>query len=148
MRFAKALRYRLACAPKGRSALPQRLKVLVVDDDPVVLEIARARLEKMGHEVVTRSSAIGTTATIIGEKPDVVLLDVEMPLLSGDDIMHTIHEKQLLDGGADVPVILYSGTEPSELERLVAETGAIGAIHKARDSAAFTAAFERLVGKL
>ena len=124
------------------------LKVLVVDDDVVILEIARARLEGMGHEVVTRSSAVGTTATIIREKPDVILLDVEMPLLSGDDIMHTIQEKRLLGDGEEVPVILYSGTEPSDLQRIVVETGALGAIHKAKDSAAFTAAFDEFVRQL
>jgi CheY-like chemotaxis protein len=128
--------------------LSRALKVLVVDDDVVVLELARARLEKMGHEVVTRDSAIGTTAMIIREKPDVVLLDVEMPLVSGDDLMHAIREKRLVNDGDGFPVILYSGTEPSELCQLVKETGALGAIHKARDSAAFAATFERLVRHL
>ena len=125
--------------------MAKSLKVLVVDDDTVVLEIARALLEKMGHEVITRESAIGTSATIIREKPDVVLLDIEMPLISGDDLLHLIRGKNLVSDGKDVAVILYSGTEPSELHRLVKETGAIGAIHKATDPAAFPAEFERLV---
>jgi CheY-like chemotaxis protein len=114
----------------------------------VALEIARARLEKMGHEVVTRDSAVGTTAMIIREKPDVLLLDVEMPLLSGDEIMHAIREKRLVNRGDELSFILYSGTEVSELRRLVKETGALGAIHKAQDSAAFAATFERLVRHL
>ncbi len=124
------------------------MKVLVVDDDVVVLELARARLEKMGHEVVTRDSAIGTTAMIIREKPDVLLLDVRMPVIPGDDLIHTIREKRLVNDCDELPVILYSGTEVSELRRLVKETGALGAIHKARDSAAFAATFERLVHHL
>ena len=128
--------------------MPRSLKVLVVDDDMVALEIARARLEKMGHEVVTRDSAVGTTAMIIREKPDVLLLDVEMPLLSGDEIMHAIREKRLVNRGDELSFILYSGTEVSELRRLVKETGALGAIHKAQDSAAFAATFERLVRHL
>lgn len=125
--------------------LSKHLKVLVVDDDLVILEIARARLEKMGHEVTTRSSAVGTTATIIREKPDVVLLDIEMPVLTGGDLISTIRDNDLIGGPNGVRFILYSGTEPSELQRLADETGALGAIHKAGDAAAFSAAFEGLV---
>jgi CheY-like chemotaxis protein len=124
------------------------LKVLVVDDDPVALEIARARLEKMGHEVMTRDSAVGTTATIIREKPDVVLLDVEMPVLTARDLISTIRDKRLLVNGNEVEFILYSGTEPSELKRLAKETGALGAIHKVKDFVAFKTTFERLVDHL
>lgn len=128
--------------------MTKSLKVLVVDDDPVVLEIARARLEKMGHEVITRGSAIGTSATIIREKPDVVLLDIEMPLVSGDELLHLIRGQNLVNNASEVAVIFYSGTEPSDLHRLVKQTDALGAIHKTADPADFPTTFERLVRHL
>ena len=49
-------------------------KVLVVDNDPIVLGVTRARLESAGYQVVTRDKAPGTSRAILEEDPDVVLL--------------------------------------------------------------------------
>ena len=49
------------------------MKVLVVDDDPVILAMAEGVLRSLGHDVVTRDHALGTTSTIFEERPDVTL---------------------------------------------------------------------------
>ena len=61
-------------------------KVMIVDDENTVLEITGAVLEDHGYRVIKRESALGTSLAILREKPDVVLLDVNMPGLSGDRI--------------------------------------------------------------
>ena len=70
------------------------LKILIVDDDPVVLEIARIVLEGLGHRVCKRKEPLGTTAEIVREQPDVVLVDVYMPVVSGDQLIRTIKEER------------------------------------------------------
>lgn len=124
--------------------MAEGLKVLVVDDEPVALEVTRGILEKLGHEVVTRECALGTTAEILRERPDVVLLDIVMPGIPGDELLRAIRQRDLLRGQKQTDFILHSGLERSELERLVEETGAIGAIEKTADPAAFASPFAAL----
>src|SRR5262249_26271874 len=72
--------------PRRNSSTTRRMRFMVVDDDPVVLEVTRERLSFMGYDVIVRESALGTSAAILRERPDVVLLDVNMPSLSGEQL--------------------------------------------------------------
>jgi len=116
--------------------------VLVVDDDPVVLEVVRGWLEEAGYAVEVRESALGTTQQVATEQPDVVLLDVMMPALSGGELAQLIrrHHRTAL-----AHVILHSSLEPQELASLVEKTGALGALSKTSDGEQFVADFDRLM---
>ena len=120
------------------------MKIIVIDDDPVTLEVTRATLESLGHEVMTLKSPIGAIAVLLREKPDLALVDIEMPGLSGDDWLNLIREKHLLGEDLHVDFVLYSGLTAADLERLVKKTGALGAIRKGDNPAAFIAAFRRI----
>ena len=63
-----------------------RRTVLVVDDDPIVLEVTRERLEGAGYIVYVREEALGTSQWSAEFQPDIVLLDVNMPALTGLDL--------------------------------------------------------------
>jgi DNA-binding response OmpR family regulator len=114
-----------------------RGKVLVVDDDIVALEVAKERLERAGFTVITRSTALGTSACIKKEKPKCVLLDVQMPGLSGDALAKLLQ-------GASVPssVILHSASDRAALTSLASSCGAVGVIEKTDDDRYFLAQFE------
>jgi DNA-binding NtrC family response regulator len=114
-----------------------RGQVLVVDDDIVVLEITRERLERAGFSVVTRTSALGTSAYIRKEKPAHVLLDVNMPGLSGDALA-----KLIVDGDFRTGVILHSSQERQALAALAQKCGALGVIEKTDDDEYFRAQLE------
>ena len=122
-----------------------RGKVLVVDDDAIALGVVRGRLEEAGFNVVAQNTPMGTGAAVLREKPDVVLLDVEMPGLTGDAIAQLLRRSEAMKG---VPVILYSGLDLSTLQELARECGAVGALQKTRDPRAFMAQFERLVERI
>ena len=122
------------------SAAPAR--VLVVDDDPVVLEIVRELLEKMGYQVDTRDQALGTAQWVVRERPDYVLLDVKMPALSGGELAQLLARKETMSG---VAVVLHSSMNASDLDALARSTGALGAIKKTANGMLFLAEFERLV---
>ena len=53
--------------------------VLVVDDEPIVLDVVRRYLERDGHRVVTAASGDEARTKIEDERPDLVLLDVMLP---------------------------------------------------------------------
>jgi two-component system, OmpR family, response regulator len=120
----------------------KRGRVLVVDDDDIVLEVTRERLESAGWEVVLQRGGLGTAVTALRTKPDFVLLDVNMPALTGDSIA-----RYLTEGRRTNAVILYSAIERSELNALAASCGAIGAVQKTGDAREFLVQFESCVSE-
>lgn len=118
------------------------LKVMVIDDSQLVLAVVRSFLSSVGHDVVTREMAIGTRAAVLREQPDVVLLDVNMPLLDGGEICSSIRAHGLL---RDTRVFLHSDRPEPELRALVERCGADGYLCKTEDQQAFLARFDALL---
>jgi CheY-like chemotaxis protein len=116
------------------------LKVLVVDDDPFVLRVTSRRLEHVGHQVVTRSSPLGTSKAIADEAPDVVLLDVHMPALSGQSLAAILRER-----GSSVAIIFHSSLPVESMEQMTREVGALGCIRKTASDDDFVRCFTTLV---
>jgi CheY-like chemotaxis protein len=119
----------------------QRLKIMIVDDDRTTLQVLGALLEGKGHSVVERETAIGTTQAILRESPDVVLLDVRMPGLSGDKLA------ELISGRSANPplVVLHSASPKAELEQLAKRCGAAAGIEKSSDPKEFLKRFEAVL---
>ena len=93
-------------ARRSNSEQP-RGRVLIVDDDPDMLVIASAALEHAGYEVQVAADGLAALAAIRREKPDVVILDFAMPLLSGPDVLTAL--KTQSDTSA-IPVIACTAT--------------------------------------
>ncbi|HOX45628.1 MAG TPA: response regulator [Myxococcota bacterium] len=119
------------------------MKILVIDDSVLALEFAKMTLESMGYEVETNPTPFGTQSIIQTRKPDVVLMDVDMPALKGDALCALIKKNPRMAG---TRVVLYSSIEPVELARLAKECGADGFIHKTGDPAVLRDRLERLLG--
>lgn len=124
------------------SVTNRRRKILVVDDDPIILEVVRDRLASAGHDVHVRDAALGTTQWVAEHAPDFVLLDVSMPALSGREL------GQLLKRGTstrNAGVILFSGLPPEELEQVVRVSGALGGISKSDSEERFISELNRIM---
>ena len=117
------------------------LLIMVVDDDPMILQVTAAVLERRGHRVIKRASAIGASVAISRERPDVLLLDVHMPGLNGDRLA------KLVPADSGPIVILYSGTFVGELEALARSCGAAGVIQKDGDQQQLVQRIERLAAE-
>lgn len=115
--------------------------ILIVDDDPIVLEVTKERLEGAGYEVHTREEALGTSQWTAEFQPDIVLLDVNMPALAGPELAQLLKKRRATK---DIAIILYSSLESAELQSKLRATGAIGAIQKTGDDRRFLEDFERL----
>jgi DNA-binding response OmpR family regulator len=128
------------------SAVPRRRgKVLVVDDDPIILEVVRERLDAAGFDVYVRADALGTSQWVAREQPDFVLLDVMMPALGGAELGHLLKRSHTTN---QTVVILHSSMSAAALAPVIQRTGAIGAITKTHDGAKFIAEFERLTERV
>jgi two-component system alkaline phosphatase synthesis response regulator PhoP len=120
-----------------------KVKVLVVDDDPIVLEVTCARLQKAGYEALAREDALGTSTTVAQENPDVVLLDVTMPGISGEALARLLSQSSAKR--QPVAVIFHSNRDQSELDQLARECKALGSIQKTSSTSMFLLQFERLL---
>ena len=69
------------------------IKILVVDDDSNICELLRLYLEKEGFDAVIASDGAQAVAAFDTEKPDLILLDVMMPLLDGWQVCREIRKK-------------------------------------------------------
>ena len=94
--------------------------VLIVDDDPDLLEVTQELLKAAGHEVrVGRSGQQGLRCLSQATLPDCVLLDVEMPVLNGPQMAH---EMLRHDAGEEkIPIVLVSGRK--DLPEVAARMG-------------------------
>jgi two-component system, cell cycle response regulator len=79
--------------------------ILVVDDEPVNLTLLSKRLAHRGYQISTAASADEALAIINASRPDLVLLDIFMPKVSGVDLLRTLRENEAT---ASLPVILVS----------------------------------------
>ncbi|WNC70656.1 EAL domain-containing protein [Thalassotalea psychrophila] len=88
--------------------LYNKAKVLICDDDPTYLILMRDTLEAQGFEVI--EAADGDTALIkfFTMQPDAILLDVEMPGLSGYEVCQQIRAHK---SGKDVPILMVTGAD-------------------------------------
>jgi two-component system OmpR family response regulator len=106
-------------------------KILLVDDDPLVVEAMTAYFETVGIDVLTYSSVFEIPFLIGRERPEVVLLDISMPVLDGAKIMQSLAERVR----QSTNFILFSGRSRRELAVMTEQLGAVDCISKAEDMA-------------
>lgn len=104
-------------------------RILVVDDSPATGKLLQAELKAKGFEVATAQSADEATKIILKKKtrPDLVLLDVRMPNVNGEQFCRFIKSNSLFAG---IKVILCSAEREDELKRIVRDAGADGYVLK------------------
>jgi DNA-binding response OmpR family regulator len=90
-------------------------RILVVDDDPDLLELVSTTLESAGFEIVSVTSGREALAVARGEAPpDLVVLDVQLPGMSGYEICRELRD----DFGEGLPILFVSGFRTESLDRV------------------------------
>jgi diguanylate cyclase (GGDEF)-like protein len=105
---------------------PASLTLLAVDDDPTTRKLVQAVLGKQGYQVITAENGQAGIEAFTVHRPDLVLMDVQMPVMDGFDACTLIRQ---LDGDA-TPVIMLTGTEDMESIERAFTTGATDFITK------------------
>ena len=78
-------------------------RVLVVDDDPRIGKVLRIKLGLSGYDVITTTSGAEAIQIVRTQEPDVMLLDVLMPDVTGMDVLEKVR------AFSQVPVIIFTG---------------------------------------
>ncbi|HEX2059623.1 MAG TPA: response regulator [Thermoanaerobaculia bacterium] len=109
--------------------MPERPLILVVDDDAPILLLMRNILREFGFEPIAAGSGPQAIEEARKRRPDLILLDRNMPGMTGDEVLRELRQTQHL---TDVPILILSGEpiEPDEVERL----GATGAVLRPFDA--------------
>ncbi len=80
-------------------------KILVVDDDPAILELVKINIELMGHEVLATLDGIKGFALAKQELPDLIILDVMMPEVDGFTVAQRIRQNE---DTKDIPILMLT----------------------------------------
>ena len=92
-------------------------RLVVCEDDPVIVRLILASLRSTGHEVFVATDGIEGIATIVRERPDAVFADIHMPGMDGFALCSAIRSHPELGG---IPIVAVTASVQShELEALV-----------------------------
>lgn len=101
-------------------------RILVVDDSPTVVRFVELALRADGHDVRSLDSFIQLGAVVRDDPPDLILLDLNIPALSGLSMGNLVRKYER----APIPIIIYSSQEESTMRSAAAELGAVSVLKK------------------
>ena len=134
-------------------ANPNGKKILVVDDNQVILKTALQTLSANGYQVTTAVGGPEALSSIRKDKPDLILLDLTFPpdaanvggpLQDGFFIIQWLHRTPELK---DIPVIMISATDPEKFKDRALSSGVVASFHKPIDTGKLLAAIRKTLGQ-
>ena len=117
--------------------------VLIVDDDPHTRRLVVAALAGRGHRVLEAGDGDAGLALIRDERPDVVLLDVQLPGLDGAEVCRRVKADPALGG---TRVVVLTADSPTAAQRLADAAGADASLTKPFSPAHLLDLVERQAG--
>ena len=97
------------------------LKIITIDDDPVVRTLIKKTFSSLGFEVITAADGIEGLRAIENNHPDIIILDVMMPIIDGLEVLKRIKATPKI---AKIPVIMFTAISDGHM---VVETSKFGA---------------------
>lgn len=104
------------------------IKILIVDDDPVICALLEAYLVEKGYQTFIALSGKAAIEKVKTEKPQIVLLDIGMP---GMDGVETLRQIKNID--KEIGVVMISGLKDEETAKMTLKLGADDYITKPMD---------------
>ncbi len=88
-------------------------KIMLVEDDAILVEMYQAKFELEGHEIVVANNGQESLNLLEGYLPDIILLDILMPKLNGFHVLKEIKKQPKL---RNIPVILLTNLGEAEVD--------------------------------
>ncbi|PJF36566.1 MAG: hypothetical protein CUN49_04715 [Candidatus Thermofonsia Clade 1 bacterium] len=99
-------------------------KLLVVDDEPLTVEMLETFLQLNGYETISVLNGTEALLKIQAEAPDAILLDLQLPDLNGIEVCRQLRTAPSLSTYAKLPVIIITAHGSPEMRRRALEVGA------------------------
>ena len=106
------------------------MRILVVDDDPTVRRLLELQLDVEGHQVTTAADGRAALDSVEREAPDLLVLDVMMPELSGWDVLERLRAD---DRYSRLPVVLVTARDLPDDRQRARELAALAVLAKPHD---------------
>ena len=107
----------MAGVPTGAS----KRKILIIEDDPDIVRLLSAVLSPLDAELITAADGLVGVALATSEKPQLIIMDINLPRMNGLDAIRTLRGYEEL---ANVPVIVLTAFPNPENIREAVEVGA------------------------
>lgn len=124
-----------------RDSTPHKTRVLVVDDDRLVLATLAKGLRQWGYEVAEASSGETALKLALETTPDLVLLDVNMPRMSGLEVAKSLRAQTM------IPFIFLTAYGDADIIKQATEHGAMGYLVKPVDISQIVPAVEAALAR-
>ena len=102
-------------------------EVLVVDDDPLVLQVLREPLERAGYNVTTALHGLEALQRVKNKRPDLIILDILMPLMDGFKVARFLKFDKKYK---DIPIIVLTSRATEGERKMGLQVGANEFLYK------------------
>lgn len=124
----------------------EKIKILIVEDDELCAILAKKITEKLGHISDLAVNGNKAIEMLNAADYDMIILDIQLPALSGIDVARAVREKEK-KSGRRIPIIVTTAFASGEEREKIMNCGIDEYIAKPIDSAALTGAINRLIEK-
>jgi len=116
--------------------------IVLMDDSEMTLEATRSTLEARGFDVHAAANLQQLERKLAGVRPDLFVLDVQMPEMFGDDVAQVLREVRKFN----VPIVLFSDIDDEALQQRGRDAGAQACVSKRAGLSGLVARVEALLG--
>jgi DNA-binding response OmpR family regulator len=92
-------------------SVERKKRILVVDDDPVIVRAITINLHSVGYETITALDGADGLRKVVAEKPDLVILDIMMPEIDGFEVLKVLKDNPETQ---HIPVIMLTAFPTDE----------------------------------
>ncbi|MBA7500746.1 MAG: response regulator [Clostridia bacterium] len=119
-------------------------KIVLAEDEPQIARLIEFKLKKEGYDVTWRENGEEALKAIKADKPDLILLDIMMPVMDGYEVLRRLKEDENL---GDIPVIMLTARAQEKDVVKGIDLGAEDYITKPFHPAELLARVKRILGK-
>lgn len=120
-------------------------KVMLVEDNDLLLDVLRVALEREGYEVIPVASGGEMMKMLESTRPDLIVLDIALPDADGRDILATLKKNARM---ADIPVVVWSGRYADSDRAVVLGLGAEDYVEKGPPASVLVPKIERVLFRI
>ena len=137
----------------GPEAFPGAKKILVVDDDQVILKTLSITLGVHGYQVFVADNGPGAVSIVTRERPDLIVLDINFPPDMANvggalrDGFFIIRWLRRMGGAGNIPIIVISIDDSEQSRQRALDAGAVAFFPKPVDNFALLAAIRAALGE-